>query len=100
MNWDKGGDPNNPVCILIFPFGEAYLDIFPVAEFASGKVFTQTYEGGGSMTYTLAFTLTDNQTITGTIEAVGTGFTAGTDYDDTGCNGTFPTLTLRGGKTN
>jgi hypothetical protein len=96
MNWDKGGDPENPDCILIFPWGGAYLDIYDVSAFASGVSFTQSYSGGGSMAYTLTFDLTENQNITGTIDAVGSGFTG----EDTGCNGNFPTQTLRGGKEN
>ena len=48
------------------------------------------------MTWTLTFEIDDNLGFTGTLAAVGANFTGA----DTGCNGTFPTLPIEGGKSN
>jgi hypothetical protein len=95
MNWDK-----TELCELIFPYGGPYLDIYPVADYASGVTFTHSYDDGGSITFTITFEIDDNQSISGTIDAVGNGFTVHDEIDDTGCNGTFPTETFMGGKAN
>ena len=49
------------------------------------------------MTWTVKFTVDNNMAISGTVTAVGSDFTA---TEDAGCNGTFPALTLEGGKSN
>jgi len=44
----------------------------------------------------VTFSVVNNLSIVGTVEAVGSGFTG----VDTGCNGTFPHQDLFGGKSN
>jgi hypothetical protein len=48
------------------------------------------------MTWTLTFSLDDDIGFSGTLAAVGAGFTG----VDSGCNGPFPTSTIKGGKIN
>jgi len=95
FNWDKleGGDPS---CTLQFSWGLG-LSPTPVADFASGVTFSDSYTstGSGVMEWTVTFTIEDNMVIDGTISAVGSEFT---DPAELGCNGTFPALVLRGGK--
>ena len=91
INFDKG----NEDCTLIFLWG---IGLTPTAveDFETGVEFTDTYPDGGYMTWDVVFTLEDNLGFSGTIDAEGANFTG----DDTGCNGTFPTLTFEGGKNN
>ncbi len=95
FNWDKleGGEP---ACTLQFLWGLG-MSPTPVADFASGVSFSDSYAstGSGVMTWTVTFTVEDNMVIDGTVAAVGSDFT---DPDELGCNGTFPSLPLRGGK--
>lgn len=97
FNWDKleGGEPS---CTLQFSWGLG-LSPTPVADFASGVTFSDSYTstGSGVMTWTVTFTAEDNMVIDGTVAAVGSDFT---DPDELGCNGTFPSLPLKGGKMN
>ena len=83
------------VCTLIFLWGVG-LNPTDLDAFASGVEFVDSYPDGGEMTWTLTFEVDDNLGFTGTLEAVGANFTGG----DTGCNGSFPTLRIDGGKTN
>ena len=48
------------------------------------------------MTWTVTFTVEDNLGFTGSVDAVGSGWSG----DDAGCNGTFQELDLEGGKAN
>ncbi|GAF84344.1 unnamed protein product, partial [marine sediment metagenome] len=91
INFDKG----NEDCTLIFLWG---IGLTPTAveDFETGVEFTDTYPDGGDMTWDVVFTLDDNLGFSGTIDAVGANFTG----EDVGCNGTFPTLTFEGGKSN
>jgi hypothetical protein len=91
INFDKG----NEDCTLIFLWGIG-LTPTPVEDFETGVEFTDTYPDGGDMTWDVVFTLDDNLGFSGTIDAVGANFTG----EDVGCNGTFPTLTFEGGKSN
>jgi hypothetical protein len=95
FNWDKldGGDP---ACTLQFLWGLG-LSATPVADFASGVSFSDSYAstGSGVMDWTVTFTIDDNMSISGTVAAVGSDFTAS---DELGCNGSFPSLILLGGK--
>jgi len=104
INFDKGViDPDTgdvipggvSECTLIFLWGIGFTPT-AVDDFATGVEFTDTYPDGGDMTWDVVFTLDDNLGFSGTIDAVGANFTG----DDTGCNGTFPTLTFEGGKSN
>ena len=95
VNFDKleGADP---ACPLIFLFGGGFAPT-PLADFASGVSWTDSFNpsaGGDNLTFTVTFTVADNMTLIGTVDAVGADFTGG----DVGCNGTFPPLELRGGK--
>ncbi|MEE4273307.1 MAG: hypothetical protein V2I67_16655 [Thermoanaerobaculales bacterium] len=96
FNWDKleGGDP---ACTLQFLWGISLSDT-PLADFADGVTFSDSYTstGSGVMEWTVTFTVADNMTISGTVEATGSDFT---DSEELGCNGDFPALVLAGGKT-
>lgn len=95
FNWDKldGGDP---ACTLQFSWGLG-LSPTPLADFASGVTFSDSYTstGSGVMAWTVTFTVENNMVIDGTVSAVGSDFT---DPTELGCNGTFPALVLKGGK--
>jgi len=95
FNWGKleGGEP---ACTLQFSWGLG-MSPTPVADFASGVTFDDDYTStdSGVMTWTVTFTVEDNMVIDGTVEAVGSDFTL---PDELGCNGTFPSLPLKGGK--
>jgi len=103
-NFDKGViDPGTgqvinggtSECELIFQWGIG-LTPSTVEDFASGVEFTDTYDDGSEMTWTVTFTVDDNLGFSGTVEAVGSDFSG---IDD-GCNGEFPSLVLDGGKSN
>ncbi len=95
FNWDKleGGEP---ACTLQFLWGLG-LSPTPLADFASGVTFSDSYvsTGSGDMEWTVTFTVSDNMVIDGTVSAVGSDFT---DAEELGCNGDFPALVLKGGK--
>ena len=95
FNWDKleGGDP---ACTLQFLWGLG-MSPTPLADFASGVTFSDSYTstGSGVMEWTVTFTVENNIVIDGTVAAVGSDFTAS---DELGCNGDFPALNLKGGK--
>jgi len=95
FNWDKL-DGGEPACTLQFLWG-LYLSPTPLTDFASGVTFSDDYSttGSGEMEWTVSFTVENNMSITGTISAVGSNFTAS---DELGCNGDFPPLVLEGGK--
>lgn len=100
MNFDKMEDDVS-VCLLIFPmyFDGAVGGPLPVEDFEDGVSFTEVYDDGFEMTYTVQFTLDSNMALEGTVTAQGSDFTFQDECgDDTGCNGTFPSLTLAGGK--
>jgi hypothetical protein len=97
INFDKVDGQGASECTLIFLWGIG-LDPTPISEFASasGVEFTDSYPDSGDMTWTLTFTMDGSLGFSGTVEAVGSGFSG----EDAGCNGTFPTLTIGGGKSN
>jgi hypothetical protein len=99
-NWDKL-DNGDPACTLLFLWGGGLVPAVAVEDFANGVVVENSYtdEQGapsGDISYTLTFTVSDNMSITGTLDAAGSNFPA----PDTGCNGDFPDLVFRGGKSN
>ncbi|MCP4903251.1 MAG: hypothetical protein GY906_40330 [bacterium] len=94
FNWDKGGS-SDPECTLLFPWGGIISPPVPVGDFASGVDFEASFPAGGTMTFTVRFDLNSRSSFTGMVASVGTDFSGG----DSGCNGTFPDLVLRGGKT-
>ena len=95
FNWDKleGG---LPACTLQFLWGLG-MSPTPLADFASGVTFSDSYAStnSGVMEWTVTFTVSDNMVIDGTVSAVGSDFT---DAEELGCNGDFPALVLKGGK--
>lgn len=93
VNFDKVDGGGESECTLIFLWG---IGLTPTAveDFASGVSFTDTYPEGGEIDWTVTFTVDQNLGFSGSIDAVGSAFTGA----DTGCNGTFPTLTFEGGK--
>ena len=93
INFDKVDGSQESECTLIFLWGIG-LTPTDVQDFASGVTFTDSYPDGGEMEWTVTFTVDDNLGFSGTVDAVGSNFTG----DDTGCNGTFPTLDMFGGK--
>lgn len=95
FNFDKVDGGGDSECTLIFLWGPG-LNPTDVDDFASGVQFVDTYPDGGEMTWTFTFTIDDNLGFSGTLAAVGANFTGA----DTGCNGTFPTLPVEGGKSN
>ncbi len=100
-NYDKGSDPESPDCDLVFLFGGQGADVHPLQDYAQGVSYSQSFPESGTMTFTVSFEVSDNMTLTGTVDAVGSDFSYTGDScggDETGCNGTFPSLTLRGGK--
>lgn len=103
-NWDKDGDTDGEAdCPLLFQWGAAFPET-DVTAMAGGVSFTDSYAatGSGSMAWTVSFTATDGTTLSGTVSAVGSGFPTNADpsLDESGCDGTFPALTLQGGKVN
>jgi hypothetical protein len=96
FNWDKleGGEA---ACTLQFLWGIG-MSPTPLADFADGVTFSDSYTstGSGVMEWTVTFTVENNMVITGSVAAEGSDFT---DPSELGCNGTFPALTLMGGKT-
>jgi hypothetical protein len=96
FNWDKleGGEA---ACTLQFLWGIG-MSPTPLADFADGVTFSDSYTstGSGVMEWTVTFTVENNMVIDGTVAAEGSDFT---DPSELGCNGTFPALTLMGGKT-
>ena len=93
INFDKVDDQGEPECPLIFMWGDALAPAL-IADFATGVQFTDSYPDGGEMSWTVTFIIDANLGFSGTVEAVGSGFT-GVDED---CNGSFPTLEFEGGK--
>ena len=101
-NWDKDEDSDGEAdCPLVFRWGLSF-PVTPVADMADGVTFTDSYTatGSGEMAWTVEFVVVDGLEISGTITAAGTGFPSSGDpnLDESGCNGTFPVLTLSGGK--
>ncbi len=99
-NWDKL-DGGEPACTLIFQWGDS-LAPTPLDDFETGVTFEDDYTstGSGRMTWTVQLTRNDdNLGLVGTIDAVGADFPSDPDpaFDQSGCNGTFPTQTLLGG---
>ena len=95
VNYEKVDGNGTPECTIIFLWG-GELNPTDVEEFESGVELIDTYPYVGQMTWTLTFSVIDNVGFSGTLAAVGAGFTG----IDSGCNGTFPTLTIEGGKRN
>jgi hypothetical protein len=93
INFDKLDDQGEPECPLIFMWGDA-LDPAPISDFADGVVFTDSYPDGGEMSWTVTIAIDANLGFSGTVEALGSGFTG----IDENCNGIFPTLEFEGGK--
>ena len=94
-NFDKVDGQGTSECTLIFQWGIA-LNPTAVEDFENGVEFTDSYPDGGDMAWTVTFTVEDNTGFSGTLDAVGSNFTG----IDVGCNGTFPTQLLDGGKSN
>jgi hypothetical protein len=95
FNYDKVDIGGEAQCTLIFLWGVG-LDPTDVEGFELGVEFSDIYPGGGEMAWTLTFSIFDNIGFSGTLEAEGANFTG----VDSGCNGTFPELTIEGGKRN
>ena len=96
FNWDKVDAQQQSVCQWLFPFGDLISSV-AVTEFASGYTWQETYTELGTMTWTLTFAMgSDGMSFEGTMDATGSDFPTD-DAVLNGCNGDFPTLTIRGG---
>lgn len=95
-NWDKIDGGGEPECTWQFKFGRGLATPVSLEDLADGVEFTEdhTDDGLGMLTYTLTLEVTDNLSVTGTVDAVGSEFSGADD----GCNGVFPPLTVYGGK--
>jgi hypothetical protein len=89
-NWDKG----LAECTHTFKFGSPESGSHALADYAGGVSFTKIYDNGAMMTWTLSMTVDNGQTLTGSVDVVGSNFPAALS----GCNGEFPRLPLWGGK--
>ncbi len=95
MNWDKVDGQDEPACTLVFALGGPFEPPVGIDELETGVTWSdEPYPEGGHMTWTLALTVDQGLDVTGTIGAEGAEFPAA----DSGCNGAFPSLTVRGGK--
>ncbi len=94
VNLDKG-PADNPDCLLSFLWGSPEAGVFSLDAYAEGVSFlSRSYAAGGTITWTVQLVVSNNHTLSGTVDAEGSGFTNLVS----GCNGIFPTLQLRGGK--
>lgn len=91
-NWDKGGLAQD--CTLTFRWGSPEAGTHSLDEYAGGVTFTKTYDADAKITWTVTLIIQNNQSIEGSIDAVGSDFTG----PWTGRNGLFPILQLRSGK--
>jgi hypothetical protein len=94
FNWDKVDATGLAECTELFLWQSSLVPAIDLEDFEQGVVVEQTFDGGGHLSITLTLTTTDNLTISGSVEAVGSSF----PLMLAGCNGEFPTLTLSGGK--
>ncbi len=101
-NWDKVNGSGQSVCTLIFPWGSGLPAGTTVADLAQGVDWTESFTDSGEITWTVQGTFGGGTAFTGTVAAVGANFPSDPDpnIDQSGCNGTFPTLTMLGGKSN
>ncbi len=96
FNWDKVDAQQQSVCQWLFPFGDLIADV-DVSEFADGYTWQETYTDLGTITWTLTFSMgSDGTSFEGSVDATGSSFPTD-DPALNGCNGEFPTLTIRGG---
>lgn len=104
FNFDKVDMGGYSECSLILLWGLG-LPPTAVGTFFSGVVFTDYFpddpatlsvDESGEVTWTVTFNVINNVGFSGTLAAVGAGFSG----DASGCNGTFPTLIFEGGKRN
>lgn len=95
LNLEKG-DPSDPDCPRVFAMRPDLGEAVPLTALAEGFSFSQSYPEGGTLAYTMTLEIQDSLWVTGAVAAQGSGFTDGA----AGCNGSFPTLLLRGGRSN
>ena len=102
MNWDKLDASQETACPLVFLWGLTSSAGIDLDDFTQGVTFSQSFEDSGDMSWTVQFSVTGNMSLSGTVQATGSNFPSDSDpnLDQSGCNGSFPTLTLRGGKSN
>lgn len=95
-NWDKLDPAGDSACKWILLFGAGFPTPTSLADLADGVTFSDDYQthGLGIMTWTLKLDVVDGMYLSGTLDAVGSDFPT----DVAGCNGTFPTMTVYGGK--
>ena len=100
VNWKKDENADGtPDCPLQFQWGDGLVPT-ELEELENGIEFSDSYTGGGTMTWTIRLHLEDGTSLSGTLEAVGSDFPSSTDpeQDLSGCNGSFPALEMHGGK--
>jgi len=94
FNWDKVNVDGASVCREIFTLQHEFDPPITLDDLSDGVTIDEDYEGGAKISYTFKLDIVGNQAFVGTVDAVGTGFEPLLD----GCNGTFPPLTVSGGK--
>lgn len=102
VNFDKVDGQGSPVCTLIFAFGSGLPPGTTTEDLAQGVSWTEAYTDSGEMTWEVRATFAGGTFVSGTVDAVGANFPSDPDpdFDESGCNGVFPTQTLLGGKSN
>ncbi len=93
FNLDKTDDAGNPECRELLFLSKTFDPPVSIDELAQGVVFEQNYDAG-ELAFNLTVTVSENLTISGAIDAVGSDFS----LISSGCNGAFPALTVAGGK--
>jgi len=85
----------DPACSYWLPYCTE--ETIPLADFTGGEQMEVTYSSGGTslgaITWTMTLAVSDNLSVSGTLEGVGSGWSGGS----AGCNGDFPEMTLFGG---
>jgi hypothetical protein len=93
-NWDKEDAQEQPLCTWTFLASAVFDPPVNLSELAGGVSFTKAYPDlGGSIEWTFTLNAGPGSGLTGSVTAVGSGFTG----EATGCNGTFPPQTILGG---
>jgi len=100
VNWKKDENADSsPDCPLQFQWGDG-LASASLEDLEEGIEFSDSYTGGGTMTWMLRLHFEGGTSLSGTLEATGSDFPSSTDpeQDLSGCNGSFPALEIHGGK--
>ncbi len=94
-NWDKR-DGDTALCPAVFIAFADELTPISIEDLEDGIEFVNSYTQSdlGSMQWEVDLAVSERLTVSGSVDATGSGFPA--DFD--GCNGSFPSLQIHGGK--